>query len=439
MGNAERFAAQNGAEVRYCYAWRQWLVWDGKRWRTDTTGETERRAKATVKSIPTEARRVPDDLAQKINDFARRCESKSAVDAILGLGRSEGTIPVQPEDLDRDPMLFNCQNGTINLRTGKLRPHRRADLITTLSPVDYDPKAECPKFLKFLETVCGGDQDLIAFLQRAVGYTLTGSVNEKALLVLWGNGDNGKTTLLEAIRHILGDYAAMIDIDVLMQNSATSERQYAVASLLGKRYVTSSEAEEGQRLREATIKNLTGMGRQTGRRIYGAPFEFEPMFKLFIDANHKPVIRGTDQAIWNRIRLIPFSVSVPKDQQDKNLAKKLRDEASGILAWAVRGCLKWQKHGLGSCTAVTDAVADYRTQMDLVADFLTDCCETGSGYWVAFKDLYAAFVQWCNGIGETPLTQTAFGTRLEAKGYASNRTAGTRCRTGLRLKSSVKP
>jgi putative DNA primase/helicase len=336
-------------------------------------------------------------------------------------------------------MLFNCQNGTINLRTGKLRSYRRSDLITKLSPVEYDPKAECPTFLKFVDTILGGDQDLIDFLQRAMGYALTGSVNEKALFVLCGNGDNGKTTLLETIRYILGDYAAVIDIDVLMQNSATSERQYAAAGLLGKRYVTSSEAEEGQRLREATIKNLTGMGRQTGRRIYGAPFEFEPMFKLFIDANHKPVIRGTDQAIWNRIRLIPCSVSVPKDQQDRDLAQKLRDEASGILAWAVRGCLKWQKKGLGSSQAVTDAVADYRTQMDLVADFLADCCETGATCSVAFKDLYAAFVQWCNDIGETPLTQTALGTRLEAKGYTSTRTAGTRYRTGLRLKSSVKP
>jgi putative DNA primase/helicase len=224
-----------------------------------------------------------------------------------------------------------------------------------------------------------------------------------------------------------------------MQNSQTSERQYTTASLLGKRYVTSSEAEEGHRLREATVKNLTGMGRQTGRRIYGSPFEFEPLYKLFIDANHMPVIRGTDNAIWNRIRLIPFEVSIPKDQQDRDLGAKLKAEAPGILAWAVCGCLDWQKRGLGDCTAVSDAVSSYRVAMDLVADFLTDCCETGPGYSVAFKDLYAAFLSWCRDIGETPLTQTALGTRLTAKGYTSGRIAGQRVRVGLRLKASATP
>jgi putative DNA primase/helicase len=346
---------------------------------------------------------------------------------------------VEPVDLDKDPLLFNCQNGTLDLKTGKLRRHERSDLITKLSPVKYDVKAKCPTFLTFLDTIFGGDKDLIAYVQRAVGHALTGNVSEKALFILFGDGDNGKTTLLEAIRYIMGDYASVIDIDVLMQTSQSSERQYAIAGLLGKRYVTSSEAEEGQRLKEATVKNLTGMGRQTARRIYGSPFDFEPQYKLFIDANYKPVIRGTDNAIWNRIRLVPFTVSIPKDQQDRDLGKKLRAEAPGILAWAVRGCLDSQQHGLGECKAVTDAVGSYRTQMDLVADFLSDCCVTDPSYSVPFKDLYQEFLDWCKDIGETAPSQTAFGTRLTARGFPSSRTAGQRLRMGLRVKGFARP
>jgi putative DNA primase/helicase len=187
--------------------------------------------------------------------------------------------------------------------------------------------------------VLGEDEALIEFLQKAIGYSLTGRVNEKALFFLHGTGDNGKTTLIEAVRKIMGEYAGTVDIDALMKKSGVPEKERAIADLLGKRFVTSSEAAEGEALHEARIKNLTGMGRLSGRRIYGSAFEFDPQFKLFIDANHKPHISGTEGAIWSRFKLIPFNVSIPKAEQDKHLLEKLAAEAPGILAWAVQGCL----------------------------------------------------------------------------------------------------
>lgn len=201
-----------------------------------------------------------------------------------------------------------------------------------MAHVNYRPNAQCPQWLKFLDRIFNHDQALIAYLQKVIGYSLTGAVTEKALFLFHGDGNNGKTTLLETIRHILGDYAGVVDIDALMSSSQDSARERAIANLHGKRFVTASEAEAGQRFREATIKKLTGMGRLVSRRLYSNSFEFDPEFKLFIDANHKPDIRGTDEAIWIRVRLIPFTVTIPDADIDKDLWRKLRAEVRGILA-----------------------------------------------------------------------------------------------------------
>jgi putative DNA primase/helicase len=220
-----------------------------------------------------------------------------------------------------------------------------------------------------------------------------------------------------------------------MQGSDTAARERATAELLGKRFVTSSETEEGHRFNEAKIKHLTGMGRLTARRIYGSPFEYDPMFKLFIDANHKPVIRGSDIAIWNRIRLIPFGVSIPKAEQDKELGAKLRAEAPGLLAWAVEGCLKWRAKGLREPETVSNAGEQYREEMDIVADFLADCCVVDAEAEVAVGDLYKAYRSWCEGLHEEAISDSAFGKRLTVKNFPLQRTSLVRLRKGLRLRS----
>jgi putative DNA primase/helicase len=253
------------------------------------------------------------------------------------------------------------------------------------------------------------------------------------LFVLYGGGDNGKTTLLETIRALTGEYAGIVEIDVLMQNSRDDARERTVAQLVGIRFVTSSEAEEGQRMKEAKVKNLTGMGTLQGRHIYGSPFEFYPQFKLFIDANYKPVIRGTDNAIWNRVHLIPFRVSIPKEQQDRDLGNKLKAELPGILASAVKGCLTWQQEGLRTPKAITDAGAQYREEMDLVAEFISDCCDVDPEATELSADLHLAFKRWCEDRGEEPFTETKFGIRLTEKDFAGVKVHGQRARKGLRL------
>jgi putative DNA primase/helicase len=393
LGNAERLVARYGTQLRYCHAWKKWLIWNGKRWKIDD-GAVEARAAKTVRSISGEADRADEEHARKaIEAHAKSSESKHKIDAMVALARFQFPVPVTPPELDSDPMLFNCLNGTLDLRTGELKKHGPGHLITKLAPVSYSPKATCPTWLKFLNRIFARDVALIEYMQKVIGYGLTGSVTEKALFVFHGGGDNGKTTLLEAIRHVLGDYAGVVDIDALMQNGRDAVTERAIAELCGKRFVTASEAEEGQKLREAKIKNLTGMGRLVGRKIYGNPFEFDPSFKLFIDANHKPVIRGNDNAIWNRIRLVPFKVSIPKTEQDPQLGEKLKAEASGILAWAVQGCLRWQQEGLGEPAVITKARHKYREEMDVVADFIADCCTESPDGRETFGDLYAAYQQ----------------------------------------------
>lgn len=233
-------------------------------------------------------------------------------------------------------MLLNARNGTLDLRTGKLRSHSREDFLTKFAPVNFDPDAKCPEWMKFLGRIFAGDAELISFVRKAIGYTLTGKVTEKAMFFFHGSGNNGKTTLLEVIRKMLGEYAGLIDIDALMSKAHTAEKERAFADLLGKRFVTSSAAGEGQAFHEARVKYLTGMGRLVGRRIYGSAFEFDRQFKLFIDANHKPAIRGSDDAIWNRLRLVPFNVAIPEAEQDKQLGTRLAQCRSLLCASGAR-------------------------------------------------------------------------------------------------------
>jgi putative DNA primase/helicase len=434
LGNAQRLVQRHGGELRYCHKWKKWLIWNGKQWQIDENGEIERRAKDTVQEIYREGLSARDeDLRNRLFGHARRSERRSEIEAMIALAQSHEGIAVLPDQLDSTPWALNCLNGILDLKTGELYSHDRENLITKITPVSFIKDAECPTWLQFLDRIMAGDEALIHYIQRVIGYALTGSVNEKAMFVLYGGGDNGKTTLLETVRALLGDYAGIVEIDALMQNGHDDVRDRAVAELVGKRFVTSSEAQEGAKLNEAKVKHLTGMGRLQGRHIYGSPFQFDPQFKLFIDANHKPVIRGTDNAIWNRIHLIPFEISIPKAEQDRNLGKKLRVELPGILAWAVQGCLAWQKEGLGAPTAVTDASTQYRSEMDVVAQFIADECVVEPGTSVPAGDLYKAYKSWSKERGDEPFSETKFGSRVTQLGYEGARANGARIRRGLNL------
>lgn len=424
LGNARRLVRRHGQDLCYCHQWDKWLVWDSTRWIPDDTGDVTRYAEETICALYAEAATIADSAERKeLVSYARKQESAAKFRAMVTLAQHQPGIPVRPEELDTDPWLLNCANGTLDLKTGTLHPHRREDLCTKLVPVAYDPQAQCPTWLAFLQRILAGNQRLMGFLQRAVGYALAGDTSEQCLFLLYGTGANGKTTLLETLQSLLGDYAKKADSSTFLLHQHDAIRN-DIAALVGARLVTAEEIGEGRRLAEVLVKQLTGGDRVTARFLFREPFEFKPVFKIFLAANHKPVIRGTDYAIWRRIRLIPFTVTIPKGEQDKKLPSKLLAELPGILRWAVEGCLAWQHDGLGEPAEVLEATEEYRSDMDVLGGFLAECCTLAPGAGATAKQLYTAYTQWVEQNGEEALSQRAFGMRLSERGLTRRRGTG---------------
>jgi len=302
-----------------------------------------------------------------------------------------------------------------------------------LAPVEFNPDARCPIFENFLDDIMNSDKALVQYVQRCMGYALTGDVSAQVMFVLFGSGANGKTTLLEAIRYVLGEYAGQVPIRTLMTKHGDSTLN-DIAQLQGLRFVTSSEVEAGQHLAQAQVKLLTGGGMLQGRFLYHEPFQFQPTHKLFMDCNHKPEIRGNDEATWRRIKLIPFNISIPSGERDGKLPEKLKAEADGILAWAVRGFLEWQRIGLDEPGSVSAATTSYREEMDLVKQFVEEECTLDSAGKEFVEDLYPAFIEWCRDLGEESLTKKAFGLALKAiNGLTPGKLGGKRCWNGITL------
>jgi putative DNA primase/helicase len=437
LGNARRLVHRHGRNLRYCWLWRKWLVWDGKRWIKDDTGEVYRLAKETVSSIYQEAAAAPNDEARKeLGKHATRSEAGARIREMVDLARSD--VPVMPDELDASPDLLNTESGTIDLRTGELREHRREDLITKIAPTTYRPDAAAPTWEAFLERVLPGE-DLRAFVQRAVGYSATGDTSEQCMFINHGGGANGKSTFQEAIAAALGDYAMRAPTEMLLAKRSDGVPN-DIARLKGARFVSASETEEGRRLAESRIKDLTGQDTITARFMKAEWFDFAPTHKLWLSTNHKPEIRGTDAAIWRRIRLVPWAVTIPPAEQDKNLPIALRHELAGILAWVVRGCLQWRREGLQAPDEVRKATGEYRAEMDVLAGFLVECCELDTGHWEYAKDLYECYKRWCDENGERPEPQRKFGGRLGERGFQRDRggSRGAGIWRGVRLTEGEK-
>jgi putative DNA primase/helicase len=430
LGNAERFVADHGEDVLYCYPWRKWLVRGGARWIRDEAGRVHKLAKGRVRGIYREASEAEDESRRKaLAKHAAASESETRIRAMVELAKSE--VPVAPEELDADPWVLNVLNGTIDLRTGELREHRREDLITKLAPVEYDPAATAPTWEAFLERVLPGDE-LRAFVQRAAGYSATGDTSEQCMFIHHGPGANGKSTFQETLAAALGDYAMRTPTETLLVKRSGGVPN-DVARLKGARFVTASETEEGRRLAESLVKDLTGQDTISARFMWAEWFDFKPTHALHLSTNHKPEIRGTDPAIWRRIRLIPWAVTIPPAEQDRRLAEKLRGELPGVLAWIVRGCLAWQREGLQAPEEVRQATQAYRAEMDVLAAFLADCCVRDE-YEEAFAgELWGAWKRWCEETGEQAGTQKRFGGRLAERGFLNHRDS----RTGRKVWSGL--
>ena len=435
LGNAERFAARHGEGVRYCYPWRKWLIWTGARWERDDAGRVHQLAKETVRAIYREASDAEDEDRRKaLAKHASASESETRIRAMVELSKSER--PISPDELDADPWLLNTKNGTIDLRTGELREHRREDLITKLAPVEYNPNAAAPTLEAFLERVLPGEA-LRGFVQRAAGYSATGDTSEQCMFIHHGPGANGKSTFQEAVSAALGDYAMRTPTETLLVKRAGGVPN-DVARLKGARFVTASETEEGRRLAESLVKDLTGQDTISARFMWAEWFDFKPTHALHLSTNHKPEIRGTDAAIWRRIRLIPWAVTIPTAEQDKKLPEKLRGELPGVLAWIVRGCSEWLREGLKAPEEVRQATRAYRAEMDVLAAFLADCCQRGEDEEAFAGELWGAWKRWCEETGEQVGTQKRFGGQLAERGFLNHRDSrtGRKVWTGVSLRAN---
>ncbi len=411
IGNAKDFAASYACELRYCAAWEKWLIWDGTRWKIDDEGRPLKRAKEMVGRMFTDV--METKQAQQLKHV---CDSAKIARLRAMIDLAEPKLPIRIEALDQNGWILNCLNGVANLVTGELMPHDRTQGITKLCPTEFLPDERSPAWDQFLRDVFA-DDDLIQFVQRLFGYFLTGDVSEQKLALFYGTGANGKSTLINAFMDTIGpDYTMQCLPDFLMEKKSEAHPTEK-ASLFGKRFVSCVETEASRKLAESTVKMLTGGEKIMARRMREDFWEFNPTHKLVLCTNHRPIIAGTDHGIWRRLLLVPFMRRFDGDRRDKQLSEKLKAERSGILAWAVRGCLEWQRIGLDPPASVTGATEDYRSSEDILGRFISDCCVPGKSFAVRFSHLYDRFEQWANDAGEFLPAKRAVGAWLTDNGY----------------------
>lgn len=421
QGNARAFALTHGESFRHANDIGRWFFWDGKRWAEKVAPvEVENAAKRTTLDLLHQAYEMPEDDGDKRGAirWALKSQSHGMRQAMLKTACTEPELGIYQEQLDKDPFLLTVANGTLNLETGELRPHRREDLITSMSSIPYDKNAYCPRWEQFLLEIFDGDMELALYIQRAIGYTLTGSTREQCLFLMHGTGENGKSKFVKTINALLGDFARTAAFKTFLAKENDNSVPNDLACLRGARLVSAIEADEGVRFNEALLKTVTGEDAIAARFLYGEWFRFQPTFKLWLAANHKPVIKGTDHAIWRRIKFIPFKVNFKDDpRKDPKLEEKLFAELPGVLAWAVEGTRMWLKSGLGGAAAVDAATNEYRGESDLVGRFLdSDTLVRGAGFEIKATELYSIYSRWCEEGGERPISGTKFGRTMNDRG-----------------------
>lgn len=445
LGNARRLIYWHGAGVRHSPYHGKWLIRNSVGiWREDRRARMEKLARMTVKAILNDARSLADPTAANYDKkkalamfkHGRGSGNRAGLTNMVVVAETEPGVRVLLDDLDRDPNLLGTKSGVLDLQTGNLI--ETDEIITKEIGVEFDPKATAPRWKKFLDEIFDGDQSMVEYIQRVVGYGLTGSTEEQVFFFLFGAGANGKSVFIEVLHALLQDYAVTARIETFASKAQRSGSGASgdLARLAGARLVTVNETELSQRLNEALIKDMTGSDRVVARQLYGREEEFTPEFKLMIRGNHKPQIVGTDDGIWRRLHLIPFTRQFSKDEQDPGLLKKLKNELPGIFAWAVQGCIDWRKSGLETPKAVRDAVAVYRSESDQVGLWINDCCVQNPGAQTAAGALYGSYQEWAGSTGETAMTQKAFCQELRRRFDKLKTSSGAKYK-GLKLKSEI--
>jgi P4 family phage/plasmid primase-like protien len=439
-GNGERIVAMFGGEIRYCNEMESWFVWDGRRWAIDRKNAMRQKANQMARLLYYQCLALPEGSRRTaVSKHALASESSRGIsNALMEAARMPG-VPVLADELDQHPMHLNFLNGTVLLSDGSIRPHDRAMLLTKLCEYPYRPEAKCPLFQGFVEWTMGGPVDgnpdaelsetttrLVGFVQRVIGYSITGDVGEKCVFVFYGaDGDNGKTTLLTLFRELLGrDYASLLLIDTIMHARSTDNTaREDMADLRGARFVQTSEISKEDRLNEQRVKFLTqGMGTIKSRRLHEHLIEFTATHKLLMDCNYRPKVTGQDNAIWRRLIQVPFQYTIPEERKDLHFRDKLKAEAEGILAWAVRGAIEWRKRGLGKPPEVAEAARDWREHDDPLREFLADWCNVDLELYCPVSDLMTAYLLWSKEYGEKfPLARRAFNEALAGKGIVQDK------------------
>jgi len=428
-GNAKRLAAAANGHIVFVNKSQTYLIWNGNYWQEE-------------KSIPVQLAIFAMDMLLRIAEhcdkeelvkFARACQSRGRLNAAADLLMHEPDITIEPSMLDQDIYLFNVQNGTVDLRSGELLPHRPEDFITKISPVSYDSQATCPRFDRFMNQIMLDRAGLVGYVQRVAGYLLSGSIKEQALFFLLGDGSNGKSLLLNILSELYGDYCMRTGSSTLMKGlRGAGSASPDLARLKGSRVVRASELDHGDTFSESLIKDMTGGEKIICRRLYADYEEYDPQFKVIFAGNHKPRIIGDDHGIWRRFHLIPFDLLVTDDNKDPDLERKLLAELSGILNWAIKGYLEWQQTGLQSPEEVRSAVAEYRRDSSPFELWMEERCVLRDDALATFADLYKSYDKWALFQGEKPASRQALGRFLKSRFKQQSSNARAYC--GIKLR-----
>jgi putative DNA primase/helicase len=457
MGNKERMYELFGENIRHCSAL-GFVVWNGIKWVPDGVGLVSSYASETIKHIYEEAANVlleaseTDDenerkrlasFAELLTKWAKSSETLKMVNSMVGLLKSDQRIQVDVSLFDSNPYLFNFANCTVNVCTGEAYPHNRDDYLTIAVPFNYNPNAKAPVCMQFLNDIMLGREELVTFLQKAFGLCMTADVTEQVWFLLLGSGENGKSTLLEAVAYALGDYSTAIDPSTIsVSKKDGSSASSDIARLRGMRMVRVSETEQGTRLASELIKRMTGGDKQTARFLYGRDFDFKYSHKLFVFTNHEPVVTESSHGFWRRVRKVPFDYTVPAEKKDKQLPTKLEKEVEGILAWMVEGAKKWKREGLEVPELVKQATQRYREEQDVLGTYIRDFCIVGEGKQVQSSVIYKAYAAWLTEeMGMRPISQPMFRREMEGRNFAykmgtSGTDKGKRFFIGLTLPSA---
>lgn len=439
-GNAERLKDLFGENIRFNYTSNTWMYYDGKRWRYDDTGRMKILTDKVVDNMKNEKLFLADGVDQEDMEkyrYRHWKDSRNHNKKVNMMKECEHLLPVTNETFDNDFNLFNVQNGFVDLKAGKLNDHERKNYFTKISNVEYTDKADCPKWDEFLNDIFLGNQELVRFIQRAVGYSLSGHTSEQVLFVLYGNGRNGKSVFLDILNEVFGNYSTNIQPQAIMASKNQSDASPEIAKLDGARLVTTTEPNEGERFDEGLLKQLTGGDRVSARKLYENEFEFTPQFKLWMATNHKPYVRGRDEGIWRRFIIIPFDKQIPLHEIDRDLTKKLKRELPAIMRWCVDGFLEWQRIGLSEPAIIKEQRDEYRVEMDSIAMFVEECCEVNPLQKVKASELFNAYDNWAKENHQHIMSSTKFGREM-AKRYERKKYQGNRFYYGINISNETK-